>query len=86
MRFRSQQALARAKWERYNKTRITDNVTISCAPIYWADVNWVIEVTLPNKQGTEEKGRYIIKQINTTISAEGKQTITAMRYYPYYDE
>ena len=41
---------------------------------------------LPNKQGTEEKGRYIIKQINTTISAEGKQTITAMRYYPYYDE
>lgn len=77
-------ARIRAEWELYNKCRITDNVTITCLPIYWADVNWVIEVKLPNKQGTEEVNRYIIKQISTTFGVTGRQTITAMRYYPYY--
>lgn len=77
-------ARIRAEWELYNRCRITDNVTLNCLPIYWADVNWVIEITLPNKQGTEEKNKYIIKQINTTLGVEGRQTITAMRYYSYY--
>ena len=76
--------MERARWELYNYCRIQDNITITCAPIYWADVNWVIEITLPNKQGTEETNKYIIKQINTTLGNEGRQTITAMRYYSYY--
>ena len=82
--YTSKLALARAKWELYNSCRIQDNVTLTCAPIYWADVNWVIEITLPNKQGIEETNKYIIKQINTTLGNEGRQTITAMRYYSYY--
>ena len=82
--FMSSLALSRAKWELYNSCRIADNITLTCAPIYWADVNWVIEITLPNKQGTEETNKYIIKQINTTLGVEGRQTITAMRYYSYY--
>ena len=83
--YMSNLALARAKWELYNSCRIADNITLTCAPIYWADVNWVIEITLPNKQGTTETNKYIIKQINTTLGNEGRQTITAMRYYSYYD-
>ena len=78
-------ALARAKWELYNYCRLQDNITLNCVPIYGADVNWVIEITLPNKDGTEETNKYIIKQISTTFSVTGTQTITAMRYYPYYD-
>ena len=79
-------AMERARWELYNYCRIQDNITITCAPIYWADVNWLIEVTLPNKQGTEETNQYIIKQINTSLGVSETQTITAMRYYPFYAE
>ena len=79
-------ATERARWELYNYCRIQDNITITCAPIYWADVNWLIEVTLPNKQGTEETNQYIIKQINTSLGVSETQTITAMRYYPFYAE
>ena len=79
-------AMERARWELYNYCRIQDNITITCAPIYWADVNWLIEVTLPNKQGTEETNQYIIKQINTSLGVTETQTITAMRYYPFYAE
>lgn len=78
--YTSNLALQRARWELYNSCRIADNITITCVPIYWADVNTVIEVTLPNKQGTEEKNKYIIKQ----ISIADTQLITAMRYYAYY--
>lgn len=77
-------ALARAKWELYNYCRIQDNITLTCVPIYYLDVNSVIEITLPNKQGTEETNKYIVKQINTTLGKDGVQTITAMKYYAYY--
>lgn len=76
-------ALQRAKWELYNYCRIQDNVTLNCLPIYWLDVNIVIEITLPNKQGAQEKNKYIIKEISTTFG--GTQSINAMKYYPYHD-
>jgi hypothetical protein len=79
-------AIARAKWELYNYCRLQDNITLTCVPIYWLDVNKVIEITLPNKQGIEETNKYIVKQISTTFGVEGTQTITAMKYYAYYDE
>lgn len=78
-------ALARAKWELYNKCRMQDSITLNCAPIYWLDVNRIISITLPNKQGTETTDKYIIKQINISGGVDGMQTITAMRYYPYYE-
>lgn len=77
-------AKERANWELYNRCKVKDNITLQCIPIYWMDVNWLVEITLPNKQGIEEKNQYIIKQINTTFDVNGMQTITAMRYYPFY--
>jgi hypothetical protein len=54
-------------------------------PVYWLDVNWVISITLPNKQtGIEEKEYYIIKKIDTTLGVNGTQNITLMKYYPFY--
>ena len=53
-------------------------------PIYWLDVNWLVEITLPNKQGVEETNQYIIKNINTTLGVNGTQSITMMKYYPFY--
>ena len=78
-------ALARAKWELYNYCRLQDNITLTCVPIYWLRANKVIEITLPNKQGIEETVKYIVKSISTTHGTTGTQTITAMKYYSYYE-
>lgn len=78
-------AQQRAEWELYKRCRLQDNISITCVPIYWLDVNWLVEITLPNKNGTEEKQRYMIKSINTDFSVSGTQTISLMKYYSYYD-
>lgn len=76
----------RAKWELYNHTRLQDSVQIIVLPIYWMDVNKVINVTLPNKQGTEETKKYITKSITTSTGVSGTQTISMVEYYPFYNE
>jgi hypothetical protein len=77
-------AQERANWELYTRCRLLDTVNITCVPIYWLDVNWLIEITLPNKQGTAETKKYLIKQISTEYGTSGTQKITLMSYYPYY--
>lgn len=74
----------RADYELYLRCRLQDQITINCVPIYWLDVNWLVEITLPNKQGIEETNQYIIKNINTTLGVNGTQSITMMKYYPFY--
>lgn len=76
-------AKERAQWELYNYCRLQDTVTITTAPIYWLDTNWLIEITLPNKQGLEVKEKYMIKSINTNIDVSGTQSISMIKYYPY---
>lgn len=82
--YTSTQAEYMAKWKLYNLCRVQDSITITILPLYWLDVNQLIEITLPNKQGIEETNKYIIKQINTGFGVNEKQTITAMKYYSYY--
>lgn len=77
-------AKERCKFELYQRCRLLDNIVIETVPIYWLDVNWLIEITLPNKQGTETKEQYIIKNISTNIGVDGTQSITMMKYYPFY--
>lgn len=73
-------ALDRANYELYLNCRLHDSISITCVPIYWLDVNWVIEITLPNKQGIDIKDKYLIKEISTNDT----QTISLMKYYPLY--
>lgn len=77
-------AKERAQWELYQNCRFQDVVSITCVPIYWLDVNWLIEITLPNKQGLEKKEQYLIKTIDTSVGVSGTQTVSLMRYYPYF--
>lgn len=77
-------AKERANWELYTRCKLKDNITLNCLPIYWIDVNKVISITLPNKQGDEETNLYIIKNVNTTYGITGVQSIQCMRYYPFY--
>ena len=75
-------AKARAKWELYTRCRLQDAITLTCIPVYWLDVNNVIEITLPN----EEKEKYIIKSISVGGGVSGTQTIQCQKYYSYYEE
>lgn len=78
-------AQQRANYELYTRCRLQDQLELTCVPIYWLDVNWLIEITLPNKQTqVEEKQYYITKNINTTLGINGVQNITLMKYYPFY--
>ena len=73
----------RARYEIYLHSRLHDSITITSVPIYWLDVNQIIEFNLSNNN-TGESDLWLIQSINTTVSADGTQTITAMRYYPLY--
>lgn len=75
-------AKQRAKYELYKQCKFYDQVQIKCVPIYWLDVNWVVELTLPNKQGIEKTELYMIKKIDTSLG--GTQQITLVKYYPTY--
>ena len=77
-------AQERANWELYTRCKLRDNISLSCVPIYWIDVNKIIEITLPNKSGNEETNQYIIKNVNTNFGVNGTQTIECMKYYPFY--
>lgn len=78
----SELALERAKWELYTRCRLNDSLTLTCLPIYWLDVNWLVMITLPNE--TEAKP-YIIKEISTSSGVTAQQQITLMTFYDYYN-
>lgn len=82
--FTKQQAMERASYELYRRCRLQDSVILTCLPVYWLDVNWLIELTLPNKNGKKETNMYIIKSISTEFGVDGTQSIQLMRFYPYY--
>ena len=50
--YTSDLAQQRAEYELYLRCRLLDNITIQCVPIYWAQVNWLIEITLPSSGET----------------------------------
>ena len=73
----------RARYEIYSRARLHDNIQIVSAPIYWLEVNNIIEYNLPNSN-SKESDLWLIKSINTDVSPNGTQSISATRYYPLY--
>lgn len=73
----------RARYEIYLRSRLHDNIQIVSAPIYWLEVNNIIEYNLPNSN-SGESDLWLIKSISTDISPNGTQNISATRYYPLY--
>ena len=76
-------AKQRAEWELYTRCKLKDTLTLTCVPIYWLDVNWVIEIQLPNES---QPTKYITKQISTDGTFDSTQQITLMKYYPLYED
>ena len=78
-------AQQRARYEIYLKARLHDSITINTIPIYWLDVNQIIDYTLPNNT-TEENDYWLVKSISTEVSTNGTQSINAIRYYPEFSD
>lgn len=71
-------AMQRAKYELYLRSAKHDNIRITLVPIYWMDVNQIIEYQMPNES---EPSYWLVKDVSTDFSVGGNQTITAVRYY-----
>ncbi len=76
-------AQQRANYELWLHTRLNDSISLSVVPLYWLDVNILVDYTRVN---TIETNQYIIKSIDTSLSPDGTQTINMVRYYPLYPD
>ena len=74
-------AMERAQWELYTRCRLNDNLTLTCLPIYWLDVNWLVNITLPTEN---EAKPFIIKEISISSGTTATQSITLVSYYDFY--
>ena len=74
-------ALERARWENWQRARLTDNITISTALLLFLDVNK--KISYQPKNSTWEM-QYIVKSVSHDF-ANYTSTITMMRFYPLYD-
>jgi hypothetical protein len=69
-------AQQRANYEFYRRCRLQDTITLTCVPIYWIDVNILVDITIDG-----ELKKYLVKDVNTGLDVGGTQTITLMTYY-----
>lgn len=74
-------AMERAQWELYTRCRLNDNLTLTCLPIYWLDVNWLVNITLPTE---DEVKPFIIKEISISSGTTATQSVTLVSYYDFY--
>lgn len=74
-------AMERAQWELYTRCRLNDNLSLTCLPIYWLDVNWLINITLPTEN---EVKPFVIKEISISSGTTATQSITLVSYYDFY--
>ena len=73
-------ALARAEYENWKNSRLTDSITITTLLIPFADVNIKVEYK-PND--VDEVRQYIIKSVNHNFD-NGQSTLQLTRFYPLY--
>ena len=74
-------AMERAQWELYTRCRLNDNLSLTCLPIYWLDVNWLVNITLPTEN---EAKPFIIKEITISNGVTATQSVTLVSYYDFY--
>ena len=78
----SELARERAQYELYTRCRLNDNVSLTTLPIYWLDVNWLIDITLPTENTVK---RFITKEITISSGVTATASIQLMSYYDFYE-
>ena len=77
----SELAYQRAKYELYTRCRLNDSLNLTCLPIYWLDVNWLIAITLPTEN---ERKYFVTKEITISSGVTATQSITMASFYDFY--
>ena len=72
-------AQQRAEYELWLHTNMNNSITLSCVPVYWMDVNILMEYTLKVNGDTSQ---YLIKNITYGLTPMDTMTITAIKFYP----
>lgn len=74
-------ALARARWENWKNSRLTDSISITTILVPFYDVN--IKCSYKRSDSDIEE-QYIIKSVSHDFSS-GTSTLTLMKFYPLYE-
>ena len=72
-------AQQRAEYELWKHTNLNNSLTLSIIPVYWLDVNILVEYTMQRNNITNQ---YLIKTINLGLSPEDSGTVSMIQYYP----
>lgn len=72
-------AQQRAEYELWKHTNLNNSLTLSIIPVYWLDVNILVEYTLKRNN---VKNQYLVKSINLGLSPTDTATIKMIQYYP----
>lgn len=76
--FNNEQALERARYEMYKYSNMSEQVSVSCTPLYFLDVNTLIEFDKP-EIGLE--GKYLVDDISIPLDATGRMNLSCHRVY-----
>ena len=72
-------AQQRAEYELWKHTNLNNSLTLGVIPVYWLDVNILVEYTLKRNN---VKNQYLIKSINLGLAPTDIATIEMIQYYP----
>jgi hypothetical protein len=72
-------AQQRAEYELWLHTNMNNSVTLKCVPVYWLDVNTLVEYTLKKNDKT---ALYLIKSINIGLAPNDTMTLNMISFYP----
>lgn len=72
-------AQQRAKRELYIHTNLQNTLTLNCVPVYWLDVNVLVEYTM---QRGGETYQWLIQNITMGLGVDDTMTVTMARFYP----
>ena len=72
-------ARQRAERELWMHTNMNNTIQLTCVPVYWLDVNILVEYTDNQSKTTNQ---YIIKSINYGLAPTDNMTVTMIKFYP----
>ena len=72
-------AKQRAEFELWMHTNMNNTIQLTCVPVYWLDVNILVEYT---DNQTKTTNQYIIKSINYGLAPTDNMTVTMIKFYP----
>ena len=72
-------AQQRAEYELWKHTNMNNTLSLSIVPVYWLDVNILVEYTMKRNN---IKSQYLIKSINLGLAPDDTGTVSMIQYYP----